>query len=382
MNIKTKPMKKAMFLIVFAIFIWWLFSNFMLVGKVLNLLLGILAPFIVGLVIAFILNKPMSFIEEKLFRNEAPFSGAKDKYKRPLSFIFTLIIFITAIALILILVIPNLVEAGEQLADKGPQYFENIQTYVKDSSIKYSLINDQIQKIDFDSISESILSFVQGGFTNWIGSTFTVFSSVVGGFVSAGLGFVFAVYFILQKEELIFSIKKLLYAVFPLDVAQRISYIGKITNKSFSEFITAQVLDAFALGAMFLISMLIFSFPYALMVSVIITMSAFVPIIGAFVGLAISSFLIFVENPKMAGFFILLFFVIQQIDGNFIYPKIVGKSSGLSSVWILAAVTLGGSLMGVIGIVIFVPLFSVFQTLLKEYTDRKLHAKSLAHDQL
>ncbi|MGO1470901.1 MAG: AI-2E family transporter [Tissierella sp.] len=377
MNIKTERMKKAMFLIVFTIFIWWIFENFKFVGKGFNLFLGIIAPFIIGLVISFILNKPMSFIEEKLFGESSPLGGIKDKYKRPISFFITLILFILVIAIVLILVVPNLVEAGAELADKLPAYWENIQEYIKSSSIKYSRINDLIQDINFDDINNSIYSFVKGGLLNWLDSTFNVFSSVVGGLISFGLGFVFSVYFLLQKEELTKSLKRLLYSVFPLNVTRRILYIGDITRESFSQFITGQTLDAIALGAMFFITMMIFSFPYALMVSIIIAISAFIPIVGSFIGLVIGSFLIFVEDPKMAGFFIILFFVLQQVEGNLIFPKVVGKASGLSSVWILAAVTLGGSLMGILGIIIFVPLFSVIQKLLKEYTDKRLEEKQI-----
>lgn len=377
MEIRTKRMKKMMFLIVFTIFIWWIFDNITFVGKGLNIALGILSPLIIGLVIAFILNKPMSFIEEKLFHKGRVFEKLNDKLKRPISFLITLILFILIVVLVLVLVIPNLVEAGEELADKLPVYLENFQQAIKDSSIKYSKINDFIQQINFDDVSQSIYSFVKGGFSDWIGSTFTVFSSVVGGIVSAGLGIVFAIYFLLQKEDLILSIKKLMYSVFPLNIAKRIDRIGTITKDSFSDFLTGQTLDVLILGGLFFITMLIFKFPYALMVSIIIAISAFVPIVGSFLGLLVGTFLIFVEDPKMAGFFIILFFVIQQIESNLIYPKVVGKASGLSSAWILAAVTLGGSLMGIIGIVIFVPLFSVIQKLLQEYMDRRLKEKNI-----
>ncbi len=377
MDIKTKTIKKAMFLIFYAIFIWWIFDNIKFVGKGINLFLGVIAPFIVGLVIAFILNKPMIFIEEKLFHKGKVFGGLKDKYKRPISFSLALILVIIVIAIVLILVVPNLVDAGNELTDKIPKYWENIQDYVMNSSIKYSAINDIIQDFDFDKISEGIYSFIRGGFSNWLGSTFTVFSSVVGGLVSAGLGFVFAVYFLLQKETLIEDFKKLIYAVFPLKIAGKIFYVGTVIKDSFTQFLTGQTLDALALGGLFLISMLIFRFPYALMVSVVITISAFIPIVGSFFGLVIGAFLIFVENPKMAGFFIILFFVLQQIEGNLIYPKVVGKASGLSSVWILAAVTLGGSLMGIVGIILFVPMFSVIQKLLSEYIDNRLKEKKI-----
>ncbi|OLS02652.1 AI-2E family transporter [Tissierella creatinophila] len=377
MEIKTNRMKRLMFLIFFAILIWWIFDNIKFVGKGFNLFLGIIAPFIVGLVIAFILNKPMSFIEEKLFYKGKVFGGLKEKYKRPISFLLTLILFIVTIAVVLALVIPNLIGAGEELADKLPRYWKNMQEYIEKSSIKYSKINDLIQDIDFDEINKNIYSFVKGGLLNWLGSTFSVFSSVVGVMVSSALGFVFAVYFLLQKETLIQGLKKLIYAIFPLKVARKICYIGTVTRNSFSQFLTGQTLDALILGGLFFVAMMIFRFPYALMVSIIIAISAFIPIVGSFVGLFIGAFLIFVESPKMAGFFIILFFTLQQIEGNLIYPKIVGKASGLSSVWILAAVTLGGSLMGIVGIILFVPLFSVIQKLLSEYVDEKLKEKEI-----
>ena len=377
MEIKTARMKKAMFLIVFTIFIWWIFDNIKVVGKGFNIFLGIISPFIVGLVIAFILNRPMTFIEEKLFYKGKIFGGLKDKYRRPISFLLTLILFILIIALVLILVIPNLVGAGQQLGDKLPTYWENIQEYIKNSSTKYPKLNDLIQNIDLAKINDNIYNFVKGGLLNWLGSTFSVFSSVLGGILSLTLGFVFSVYFLLQKETFVDGLKKLIYAIFPLNVAERIIYIGEVTKDSFSQFLTGQSLEALIIGGLFFITMLIFRFPYALMVSVIIAITAFVPIVGSFIGLLIGTFLIFVESPKMAGFFIILFFTLQQIEGNLIYPKVVGKVSGLSSVWILAAVTLGGSLMGIVGIILFVPMFSVIQKLLSEYIDKRLEEKDI-----
>ena len=377
MELRTERMKKTMFLIVFTIFIWWLFDNIRFVGRGLSLGLGILSPLIIGFVIAFILNKPMSFIEDKLFGKGRVFGKLNDKFKRPLSFLITVILFILVITVALVLVIPNLIGAGEELADKLPTYFESFQQYLKDSSIKYSKINELVQKVNFDDVEQSVYKFVKGGFSSWIGSTFTVFSSVIGGVVSTGIGIVFAVYFLFQKEKLSLGLKKLMYSILPLRIAREVERVAIITKESFSGFLTGQTLDILILGGMFLITMLIFKFPYALMVSVIISISSFVPIVGSFVGLVIGAFLIFVESPKMAGLFIILFFVLQQIESNLIYPRVVGKASGLSSVWILAAVTLGGSLMGVIGIILFVPLFSVIQKLLEEYMDKRLKKKNI-----
>lgn len=377
MEVKTKSMKKSMLLICFAILIWWLFDHIQLIGKGINLFFDVLSPFIIGLVIAFILNKPMSVIENKLLNKAFPDHKLIDQYKRSISFLITLLLFLVVLGIILVIVIPNLIGAGEELAQKLPHYFNQVQDYIENSSMKYPQLNDWILGMNLNELTDQFYSLIKGGFLNWLGSTFTVFSSVIGGMISTGLGFIFAVYFLLEKEDLILSIQQLLYATFPLSIAGRITYIANITQESFSQFLIGQTLDALALGGLFLVSMLLFRFPYALMVSIIITISAFVPIVGSFVGLAIGAFLIFVENPKMAGLFIILFLVLQQIEGNLIYPKIVGKASGLSSIWILAAVTLGGSLMGILGIILFVPLFSVLQKLLTEYTQKRLKEKNI-----
>lgn len=377
MKVLTRSMKKWMVLILFTVVLWWIFDNIKLVGNGIGLFLGIVSPFIIGIVIAFILNKPMSFIEEKLFHKGKVFGGLKDKYARVISFLITLILFILIIALVLILVVPNLIDAGEQVADKLPGYWEKAQDYLQASSIKYSKINDWIQSIDVENFKDSIIKFVRGGFSDWLGSTFTIFSSVLGGFVSVLLGFVFAVYFLLRKEELLLSFRKFIYAVLPLNIARKTFYVSSVFNKSFSRFLTGQTLDSLAVGILFLISMKILGFPYAIMVGVLITICSFVPIVGSFIGLFIGTFLIFVESPKMAGFFIILFFVIQQVEGNLIYPKVVGKASGLSPVWTLAAVTLGGSIMGILGIILFVPIFAGIQTLLSEYIDKQLGKKEI-----
>lgn len=377
MQIKTNRMKKAMFLILYAILLWWIFDNFKFMANGFMIFLGIIAPFIIGLVIAFVLNKPMTFIEEKLFKKGKIFGKLKDKYNRPISFLITFILFIIVITLVIVLVIPNLIESGNELADKIPVYWDQTESYIKDAATKYPFVNDLVKGIDFQNITDSVYSFVKDGFTDWLGSIFSVFTSVIGGLVSAGLGFVFAMYFLLQKETLMEGVKKLMFAVFPLKLASRICYIGSITRDSFSHFLVGQSIEVLIIGSLFFVSMMIFQFPYALMVSIIISITAFVPIVGSFVGLIVGTFLIFVEDPKMAGYFILLFLALQQIEGNFIYPKVVGKASGLSPVWILAAVTLGGSLMGIIGIILFVPLFSVIQKLLSEYVDDRLKKKDI-----
>lgn len=379
MKFTTIRIKKAMFLIFFSILTWWLFSNFKLVGKALDILLNVLSPFIIGFSIAFIFNKPMDFIERKLFTDFSLFESLKQKHKRMISFLITLLLFLILIGLFSIIVIPNLIEVSKELANQIPKYFDDFKNFLDTSSLGGIKISQQVQNLNLKDVHDSATTFVKGGLLNWVGSTFGAFSSVFGAITSLLLGFVFSIYFLLQKEELMYNIKKLTVAVLPHKEAERLVHITHITNDSFSNFITGQTIEVFVIGIIFFISMFILNFPHALMISVIIAISAFVPIVGSFIGLLIGCLLIFAEDPQRTIYFILLFFIIQQIEGNLIYPKVVGKASGLSSVWILAAVTVGGSLFGILGIILFVPLFSVVQKLLQEYLERKSMEKDLDH---
>ena len=198
---------------------------------------------------------------------------------------------------------------------------------------------------------------------------------LVNGTVNFIVGFVFACYILLQKEKLLYQLRKLLEAFLPEKAAEKIWYVGQLTEKIFSNFITGQCVEAVILGAMFAVTLSIFKFPYALLIGVLIAFLALIPIFGAFIGCVLGAFLILMVDPIKALIFIVIFLVLQQIEGNLIYPRVVGGSVGLPAIWVLAAVTIGGSLMGVLGMLIFIPLVSVFYTLLKQTVNRRIEEK-------
>lgn len=227
-------------------------------------------------------------------------------------------------------------------------------------------MSEWIESIDIEKIKENSYNFIKGGLSGWLSSSFAIASSVFGSVISFLIGAVFSIYFLIQKEGLIKNIKKLLFTILPQKVFNKILYIGSITSKTFSSFILAQALEAIILGIIFFLSMTLLKLPYAGMISIVIAVFSIIPMLGAFVGLFIGIILIFVESPQLSGLFIILFFALQQIESNFIYPRIVGRLSGLSPLLTLAAVTLGGSLMGILGMLLFVPLFSVIQKLVDD----------------
>lgn len=213
-------------------------------------------------------------------------------------------------------------------------------------------------------------------------STITVARSIINGVTTFFIAFVFACYILLQKEKLNVQVRKVLYAFIPRGRAEAALEVFSLTYSTFSSFLTGQCLEAIILGTMFVIAMTLFQMPYALLVGVVISFTALIPIFGAFIGCAIGAFLIFMVDPIKALGFIVLFLVLQQIEGNFIYPHVVGNSVGLPSIWVLAAVSLGGSLMGVVGMLIFIPIVSVVYALFREIVYLKLKQQKIDPEEI
>lgn len=365
MEFLNKDLKRKMFLIFFAMLIWTLFSNIDFLINAVRVFLGATSPLIIGFIIAFILNKPMMFFQRKIFASLKISHSAK----KALSLLLTILVFILILVLIISVLIPGLVDTGTELKHKFPGYLNTIKEYVSNNTDKYSKINEWVQTLNPDQMKDSFNSFLQGSLYDWIGSTFSVASSVFGSIISFALGLVFSIYFLLQKENLLAMNDKFLKTILPEKIYQKVVYVGELNRKSFSDFILAQSLEALLLGSLFFVTLVIFRMPYATIISLVIGVFSFIPIVGAFAGLVTGIFLIFVESPKLAGLFIILFFVLQQIESNIIYPRLVGKISGISPLVTLAAVTLGGGLMGIIGIILFVPIFAVLQRLFFDFLE-------------
>lgn len=379
MELKSKNMQNAIFLISFAIILMFLLENISGVGIFFRRILSVISPFIIGATIAFIMNNPMMFIERTFFSERSPMGKIKNGFKRPLSYVITLILFVATILIVLLIIIPELVNTIQELTVKLPEYWKDVQVFVVKNLIDNPQLTDWVNNINIDwvSIEQSVISFFQRSALDWVGNTFTFATSLVGNIITFVVAFIFSIYVLLQKEALLRQSKKVILAFTPARISQRIFYIGNLSNSAFSNFISGQLLEAIIIGSLFLIAMFIFKFPYAIMISLTIAVSALIPIVGAFVGCIIGAFLILVESPIQALWFVVMFLVIQQIEGNLIYPHVVGKASGLPSIWILIAVTVGGSLMGILGILLFIPIGSILYTLLKESVNHRLKIKDI-----
>ena len=378
MNLDKNNLKKIRGLILFTVFVLVLLWNYKLVFDAIVFIWGVIYPFVLGGVIAYIVNLPMSFFEKKLF-SKAKDAGKKwaKKLARPLSLILTLIVIIGVIATVMLVVIPEL---GNTLINLG-KTIQNFIPQVQEWAIRTFEDNPEIVEwirgINFkwDEILSKGIDFLKNGAGSVLGTTFEAAKSIINGVTTFFISFVFACYILVQKEKLGRQVVKLMAAFMPEDWKNIFLALGATINKSFSSFFAGQCLEAVILGVMFLVVMTIFGMPYELLISVLIGFTALIPIFGAFIGCAVGTLLIFMISPAKALVFVIMFLVLQQIEGNFIYPHVVGNSVGLPSIWVLVAVSVGGSLMGLAGMLIFIPITAVVYTILGGIVNRRLGLK-------
>ena len=335
----------------------------------------LIKPFCIGGIIAFILNVPMKQIERNLFVK-------KDKYKklrRPLAYVITLICVLGILTIAMAIVIPELIETFATLIDRIPQTFYAVSDWAMGLGEKYPLIAPTIAEmnIDWSSLSNVAVNFVKNLATNMVNSGIGIISNIIGGVTTFVIAFVFSIYVLIQKEKLLSQIKQICYALLPDKVTEKIMEIATLSNRTFSNFLSGQCVEAVILGTMFVIAMTIFGMPYAMLTGIIIAITALVPIFGAFVGCGVGVLLIFMEDPIKAVWFVVLFLILQQIEGNLIYPYVVGNSVGLPSIWVLAAVTVGGNLFGIAGILFFIPLCSVLYAIFKGFIKKRLKERKV-----
>ncbi len=381
MNLNRKNIRKIRGLILFAALAVLALMKFDVLCAMAVFLVKIVRPFLVGGMIAFVINIPMSFFERKLFGKEKQREKPRKlflKCSRGISLTMAYLAVILAITLVIVTVIPQLVGTARVLTNKIPAFWDGI---IKELEVIFSANPELIRilddyenlEIDWKAIINTVVNFLQNGVGSMLGSTFSVASSIISSTVNFFISLIFSIYILAQKEKLGNQCDRLLRAYTGHKIYRATHRVLDLLNRNFSNFITGQCTEAVILGLMFVVSMTVFRFDYAVMIGVLIAFTALIPIVGAFIGCFVGAFLMLVDDPLKAFWFVVLFIVLQQVEGNLIYPHVVGNSVGLPSIWVLAAVTVGGSLMGVFGMLVFIPLLSTVYVLLREDVNRKNH---------
>lgn len=364
--------KKIRNIVLGAILFAWALKNYGLIFGMVNKITGPLTPLIIGSALAFILNIPMRIFENLLKKIK------KDKLRRALSAFITIVMFFLILALALFIVLPEIGRTFENLVAILPDSVNRAIEWGKSLILKYPDLNQWFLDTGYsiDNIGQQALELLKNGGAAIANYSINLISMIVSGTVNFFLGFVFAIYILFEKENLVRQSSRLLFAFVSEKRGNRVVEILKLTNLTFTKFITGQLTEACILGLMFVVAMSIFRFPNVIVIGVLVTLTALVPIFGAYIAMFVGAFLILVVNPIQALWFMVMFQVLQQIEGNLIYPRVVGSSVGLPSMWVLGAVLLGASLYGIVGILLSVPLCSIAYILLRENVAIRLENKN------
>lgn len=425
MELNRDNMKKIAGLITFAILLYLGVQHLDPVLAFLGEVMGIFYPFIIGAAMAFVLNVPMNFIEHKLFgkfheekenpeekrgnlrvkegkpekknrkfrvkhvkgeekKGKTGFQSGKpgkllQKLARPVSLIISILFLVVIVMIVVLVVAPELANTFISVGKRIEENIPHLQAWLEDVLRKDSPIVAWANSIDFQpqKMLDSAINMLKNGANGFLSSTISVTMGIVNTAVNFGIGFIFACYILLQKEKLTVQVKKAMYALLPQKAVAYCLHVCSLAHDIFASFIAGQCIEAVILGSMFFVMMTILRFPYALLVGVLISFTALIPVFGGIIGCWVGFFLILMVNPMQAIGFLILFLVLQQIEGNFIYPHVVGNSVGLPSIWVLVAVTVGGSLMGIAGMLIFIPLVSVLYALFREWVYGRLEKKKV-----
>lgn len=383
LNIKlNNEVYKKAFLVLFLVACsCFLFISRQSIAKSFGVILGIVYPFLVGGALAFLLKIPLNLIEKNIFNKIH--NKYFQKIKRPLALVLSLVIIIAIIAILLTLILPQFISSLMELQKKLPQFVQEVLDRAKEiDAIKIYAENAQekYDQLSWNTIYDQVESFLKSDKaknTTIISTAFTTAQSIVSGMMTGVIAFITSLYILGDKERLEYQGKRILYSIMPLPVADKVKHVFHLLHENFFGFIRGQVLDSFFLGVVIFIGCTLMKMPNAAMLGVIVGVTNLVPIIGPFIGGIIGFILIVIEDPTKAIIFAIFILIMQQIEGNIVYPRVVGGTLGLPPLWTLIAIALGGSLFGVVGMWLFIPLASTAYALIAEYTQYRINDKGI-----
>ncbi len=371
---KDKTRKDIIIIISYIALVIFALVNFSKIIAFLGKVISIFSPFLLGIILAFVLNVLNNFIEKKIFGKIKP-SKIWNKIKRPLCITLSLILVFLTIFFVMNLLIPQLKNSASLFTDTLPAYKEDIIGILNRFDVDESTVNKVGEYLD--NFGKVITDYIKGNSKDVITVTTEVATSVINIISKGIITLVFAIYMIAQKETLSRQINKVMKAYLKPKTINKINTVGTLANKTFSNFVTGQCLEALIFGSLVFVGMLIFRFPYASTIGVLLGFTALIPIFGAFIGTAIGFILIMMVSPVKAILFVVFIIVLQQIEGNLIYPRVVGKSIGLPGMWVLLSVTVGGSIGGILGMLIATPLCSLLYALFTKMVNDRLKSNKI-----
>ncbi len=382
MELNKKTIRSIFMGVAGCIFLYWVLHETDRVSSMFGTIWTILLPFAAGAVVAFILNVPMRAIERGLKKIKKP------SLRRSLAIVMTFVAVLLVLTGVIWLLVPQLLQTIESLIDVLPGFFKRVQEDITNFLNENPELMEWLQEytdfasLDWSALVQKVIAWISDGLTIIMNKALSAVVGLSTGIFNAVVSLVFAIYCLSRKEILARQGRRIIYAFLPEKFCDGAVRILRMANSTFSNFISGQCLEAVILGSLFAVAMAIFGMPFIPLVSVIIAVTALIPIVGAFIGCVVGAFFILVQDPLLAVWFVAMFLVLQQLENNLIYPRVVGTSIGLPGMWVLVAVTVGGDLMGIGGMLLMIPLSSVMYALAREITDKRLNARGIGRDKL
>ena len=387
MQIDKKTIRSLCYAGIGCILVYWLLHETDRFRSLWSSVTGMISPFVIGAAIAFIMNVPMRAIERGLKFIKKP--GMRRMAAILLTFVFLILVLVGVVGLL----VPQITATVQSLIPKLVTFFQGIEQTVRQFLSEnpklwdWIVANTEFESFDWTTIDwaglvQKVMNMLGSSVTVIANSAFSAVGSVTGAIVDAVIGLVFAIYCLSRKEVLARQGRRIIYSILPEHFCDETIRIFRLTNSTFSNFISGQCLEACILGCLFAVVMAILKMPYIPLVSVLIAITALIPVVGAFVGCILGAFFILVNDPFQAVIFVIMFLVLQQIENNMIYPRVVGTSIGLPGMWVLVAVSVGGEIMGVAGMFIMIPAVAVIYTLLREFTSKRVVERNIDPEKL
>lgn len=381
MDLDRRSIKKILFIIFVSIVMVCAILNFNAVLAMIGHVFSILTPFIVGLCLAFLINlilRPMERRWMKIWRKPKRRAVA-ERAKRPICLVLSILIVLGIVFAVCFIILPQLTRTVADIVNMMPGYLKRLDSWwenLRKELEQYSVMLPQISLAQNDVLGR-LGDWLASGWQSIFDKTIGVTASIASGVFDFVVGFAFSIYLLAGKERLLAQLRKLILAVIPQKKAAALFVYAEKINSIFNSFVTGQLTEAVIIGLLCFVGMLIFRMPYAPAVSVLVGVTALIPVFGAFIGTAIGALLILAISPVKALWFVIFIIVLQQLEGNIIYPHVVGKSVGLPGIWVLFAVSVGGSAFGVVGMLLSVPVCSILYLSLTEFVQKKLKEKNL-----
>lgn len=381
MELNKKTMARIFCLAVGVILVYLALEHMNLVFSFIGWLFGIMTPFIIAGVVIFLLNVPLKEIEKHLFRPKdgKPVSKFKEGARRPIAIVLSMAIFITIIVVFLMIIIPEITKSLTTIAESIPTVVKNIQEWLDDISQQNDTIKQVVEStsIDWKSLTDTAVNFLKNNGTNLASHVIGIVTLLISTIINVFLGIVLAIYVLMRKEKLSSDVKKLIYSIFPLKTADFISEVGHLTNKSFYNSITGQMIECLIIGTLTALGMTVFGFPYAALGGVVVAIMSWVPMFGIGIGTAIMGILLLTVDPMQALWFVLYMVILQQIEGNLIFPRVVGSKIGLPPIVLIAAIILFSGFFGIIGLLVSGPVTYVIYTLIRRFVYLRIKQRNI-----